>query len=439
MIAAALLLACAQEPALPFERLGRALLATADEARAGSAADSSVLTRLEPLHERIALGAVELWIPRRVVEADGSLHDGPKPKDVADEVAGLVALERAWLERATDDETKLRAAGDALGRVAPLLAKARAFPLEAPSAERLAARTALEQLFFDAPTTNGRSELVVVLAPSRAQFVALLGAGGLVYQQARELYWIDSARDHVFHWLDFDASVVAQTVAPEPRGEPALQDVAMLAEVATQWVVHGASHALSARFAAGAPPWFGEALAIGDTISSLGADETLCSGAAPPAARLDLAVTALAWVTLHASPYRGRASSKWFAKELKGARSRDGLLVVDLQREREAFRVPPPLLGAASTLPSLVDTAPLGAKQGYAEMFRAYSTAFVHWLDTAEGARERLLPRLMRELRARGKHASLHEVARELGARTLGASGDPQLDLEAAFGAWLAR
>ncbi len=439
MLSIVLFAALAQTPPLPFEALGNALLAAADEARGSAVGDARIATRLEALHERVSLGAVELWVPRRVVDVDGKLQDGPKPKEIAAEVAGLVALERAWFERVTGDKAKLAAANEALARITPSPAKARGFPLEAPDAEQTGARATLEQLFFDAPLGSGRRELVVVLAPTRAQFIALLGAGGIVYDTLREQYWIEAAREHVFHWLDFDVCIVAQSVAPDDAKAPALPGIAMFDEVATQWIVHGASHLLSVHFAANAPPWFNEALAVGDTISAAGADETLCSGAAPPATALDVGRTALVWVTKHASPYRGRASMKWFAKELKSARNREGLLVVDLARGVDAFRVSVPLLGASNALPALVDSAPLGAKQGFAELYRAYSTAFVHWLDESGASRERLLPRLMLELRALPKSTDFHALVQKLSERTLGASADPERDLEAAFAASLAR
>jgi hypothetical protein len=87
--------AAGQQPAassLPFEELGQKLLAAAP-APAGLQKNVGLLDRLAPLHSRVVLGALELWVPEQALGTHGELDAGPRAKDLAPSIEALIALE----------------------------------------------------------------------------------------------------------------------------------------------------------------------------------------------------------------------------------------------------------------------------------------------------------------------------------------------------------
>ena len=81
-------------------------------------------------------------------------------------------------------------------------------------------------------------------------------------------------------------------------------------------------------------------------------------------------------------------------------------------------------------------------KQGYAEFFRAYATAFVRWIDDEPEGHPELLERPIRELQSEPREpnpqrSSLHAALEKLTVLELGTGSDR--DLEVAFVEWLSR
>jgi hypothetical protein len=83
----------------------------------------------------------------------------------------------------------------------------------------------------------------------------------------------------------------------------------------------------------------------------------------------------------------------------------------------------------------------LGVRRGFAELFRAYSSGFVIWLDSRPLAGASTLDGIVRELARRPAgpvpdRAALHRVVEDVTGRTLGAT-DLARDLEAEWAAFL--
>jgi hypothetical protein len=240
------------------------------------------------------------------------------------------------------------------------------------------------------------------------------------------------------------------TTSPEAAIDDPLRDEPVELEALMQNFVHTAAHMLNMVFTPTVPRWWDEGVAICDTIAVRHADETICTGfadmsaaASTPSTNLVLGV--FLWVTRHKSPFREGFSPTFFDAPLRTAWSRDGFQVIDLDTVTPIFRVPPPLLADRTGAPDVVLRAPKGARKGFAELYRAYCTAFVHWLDVQRPQSARsLLEDLCLEL---GKFTyevgavdvPLYQLAARLTGHTIGASPDPKLDLEAAFVAHLSR
>src|SRR5687767_14699056 len=100
LLLGALVLVAAQTPPIPFDEAGKALLELAGHDRAkGASVPSQIAARIRPQHERLRLGALELWVPKRVLDDELAAKPGPGPKEVAAIAAELVALQREWLDR----------------------------------------------------------------------------------------------------------------------------------------------------------------------------------------------------------------------------------------------------------------------------------------------------------------------------------------------------
>jgi hypothetical protein len=227
-----------------------------------------------------------------------------------------------------------------------------------------------------------------------------------------------------------------------------MRDDVLAAEVRLQTVVHAAAHMLSQRYIPKAPSWFREGLAIVDTVATVKFDDTLCTGY--PASPMSSGYTmqsgtegVFMWAARQASPFREGASAHWFVPELREARTRDGFKAFDLDNLRNWMPLSMPLLTEGFEVPRGVAVAPSGLKKGFAELYRAYCASFVHWLDTEQPARPRVLDRLVSELHRlppvndKDKPGPLYKLAHSLSGRTIGESLDPETDLEAGFFVWL--
>lgn len=441
----------AQSPApLPFDAAGKEVLEASDRARGKlPVAQKSVVARLAPLHQRVRLGALELWLPQKALNERLAARPGPAARDVARLARDLVELQRGWIERTpglSEDRARAHEARETLARWAATFVGGEVPDM--PEDVR-AARLELERFFHRRELDERSPAVVLVVAPTRAQFLGLLGAAGAIDPALAPTLCSERQRRAASAQLAPGVMALAQTSVGEGERASPTRDVPLDPEDLRQANLHAASHLLGVVLAPASPAWWSEALALRDTISTCGADETLCTGfadthplAAVPTSASPLEI--LLWVTRHRSPYRGGASRAHFLPALAEALTTDGLSVLDLDRSERAGHIPPRLLGERAPLPPLVVAGSTGVKKGHAELYRAWCGGFVHWLSTQRLKDEALLDVLCRELaripwepeRAR---SALHETCTRVAGRSLGASDDPALDLEAAFTASLRR
>ncbi len=448
--------AAPQKP--PFAELGRVLLDAAEAQRGRARAQPAgavkppgrrrLLERLEPLFDRVELGALELWLPRVQVGAEGEMERARRQGEWKDLAAGLLALQRRWLEElgllSGDPAAELEAALSTL-ESAVKRASDRGKPGSSPAIA--SAVDALRRTLL--PPAARPQGLTLVVAPSRAHYVALIGAAGLENERTRDALWNDGARRSVSTGLAPAVLAFALAWGPSRKGAPFDEQQVMEPVQVSQHAIHAASHLLSNAILPTAPLWFGEGLAIRDTVRLAQADETLCSGykgreETPFDSLQDLPESFLIYVRLERSPYRGGSSANLFADELRAALAGDGFRILDLDRGQAAFIAPGPFLGNEARVPGEVAEGSSGLKEGFAEFFRAYSATFVDWLSlqrTPDG--KPLLERTLARLRERGLHwqgdiaKDLAKLLFELCDRTLGVSIDPEDDLEAAYVGWL--
>src|SRR5688572_1959769 len=196
---ACLVLACAppaQGTELPFERFGSALLdaagAPAEPLDPGTSFESEFLDRLDELHATIDLGALQVWVPLRAVGPEGTIEDVAFAREWKGVAETLIALERRWcaalgeLEGARGEETT-RALDGLAGWVRRAGNKSRPAADDECRSQARAVRIAL------LGTAEARP-LAVVLAPTRAQFLALMGAVGILQPGQQKFLWNESAR-----------------------------------------------------------------------------------------------------------------------------------------------------------------------------------------------------------------------------------------------------
>lgn len=426
----------------PFERLGQRLVELADQ-RAGPSANAAdtTTTRLEALHERIRFGAFDLWAPLVTLDAKGREAPGARAKDLVDRGRRLLALQRYWLEREDPSEPTHAAARAALPQIETWWASFKALPHAPPSEDAQSALAAL-QAHFGLPMRSGR-RLTMIFAPTRAQYLAVVGARGLLSGRMRRHIWTAVDLTAPFTSLRDGSSVFASTWALGREGAGLLDDGGMSKPEQEQWFTHAAAHQLVFWLVPTAPPWFVEALSIDATLAVCGADETNCTGCREieniPAWWLG-GLEALSLLSREKGPFRG-ASATRFAKPLRAAAREGGFTILDLERERPAEVLHALILGPNAPTPAEAVHGGLGVRKGFAEFHRAYTVAFVGYLqqEFPEPFR-RLLSALRRvPYRAVPDSTALHTLVREHFELTLGESTDPALDLEARFRAWLTR
>ena len=448
MLAATLTLILAQAAPIPFDEAGRAYLELAGKSRPkGANVPSRIDQRIAPLHQRLRLGALELWVPERVLNDTLRSKAGPSAKEVAPLAADFARLQEPWLERAGARGEELAAAREALGVIAAWAGELRKF--EEPGKDVVEARERIEKIFFRRVLGENEHALVAVLAPTRAQFIGALGAAGLLAPQDRDTLCPDSARRNMTLQLAVGMTALAWTIGPDDARVSPLRDTQLERVDAHQSAVHSASHLISVTQMPTAPAWWSEGLAICDTVATLGADETLCTGVEDRSAgsgytQMGGAAGILLWVTRHKSPYREVRPGSYYVDALRAAYASDGFQVLDIDNAQPAFRVPPPLLHERADMPDIVTRGLPGMKRGFAELYRAYCAAFVHWLGQQPGIDERSqLAHVCVELakvpfQRNPTQVPLYLVAQRVTQKSIGMSTDPASDLEAAFVAWLA-
>jgi hypothetical protein len=453
---ASLLLACAPPPAqqvteLPFERLGWALLEATPGLSVKSPApdaDQEVEFRkhLVPLHAALDLGAFELWLPLRAVDSEGRVQDAPRPREWKTIADTLLALERRWcavlgeLEGAPGEET-----ASALDALAGWVRRSGTKSLPVVDASIHAQARAVRVALLG---TSDAAPLVVVIAPQRAQFLALIGAVGILAPGQKRWLWNESPRRSLGQALGPSAVALALSYGPPHAGDPPFLGQPIDQPTLRQSVVHSSSHLLCNRLASSAPTWMHEGVALVDAHGLCGADETLCSGyAGRPATvfdgMLEVPQAFLIFARIESSPFRSGASASLFREALRAAHEPEGFRVLDLDRGVAGLIAAGPFLGSSAIVPEEVRVGPKGLKEGFAEFFRAYCGAFVGWLAQPRGAGPTWLESTLRELRTRALASSkppsqvLYTVLRDLTGLELGLSLDAESDLEARFQAWV--
>lgn len=471
LLVAALVLgapAAAQDvEAIPFGELGNALIAAADARRGGEPvteggdAEVRFLRRIEPLHQRIRLGAIELWVPTDAIDCVGKLESGLTVTDVAPIAKGVIKLEKSWVELAELDGGDSARSKKALTRIENW-ANSLISPRLAEVSQELAADNAwLSACFRRAPNRSSANDverpygIVLLFAPKRAHYLAVLGAAGVLDERNRRWFWQDSGRRGAGAALYPRSCVVPFTYGPHEATGPWCQNHAIAADELLQLTVHQLSHVVTLNVAPTAPTWFAEGLALFDTIRAVGADESLCTGfrvtidtlmpfAGGNSARGPAGM--LMWVTRQASPYRDGASTKFFLKELANAwDAKKGFAILDLETGKVAQFQKGPFLGSRAEVPPSIESAPTGVKQGFAEFFRAYCAAFVDHLFETKLERRRLLQLVLVELKSRSPDVGqepthdLLDALEKWTSNTHDASTSGTDSVERAFVDWLAK
>lgn len=413
---------------IPFGELGAALLAAADARRLGDPITEGVdaevlfLRRIEPLHQRIRLGAIELWVPTEAIGCTAKPEVGLTAADVAPIAKAVIKLQRSWVELAELDGGDSARSKRAFTRIENW-ANSLPAPRLADVTPELATDCAwLSACFRRDPTgSSSRSAehpygIVMLFAPKRAHYLSVLGAAGLLDERYREWFWDDSGRRSGGTALYRRSCLIPFTYGPHSETGPWCENHTIVASELVQLAAHQLSHVVTSNVARMSPAWFAEGLALFDTIRATGADETLCTGfretvetmvpfAGGNSGRGPAGM--LLWVTRDASPYRDGASPKFFLKELAAAfDAKRGFAILDLETSKVAQFEKGPFLGALAVVPPSIESAQNGVKKGFAEFFRAYCAAFVDHLFETKVEKRRLLQLVLVELKSRTFDAS---------------------------------
>lgn len=430
-----------------FEAYGRRLLeaaaATGNVPALAATGEQRLLAHLEPLHESFELGLIDVWVPTRGLDADGQERKLARPKHWPMIARYAVDLEQRWYAvlAPTDAETRRRGrdALELLGRHARRLQ-----PKSSPSDD-----ADLSEAVHELRRQWARDDFRfrVVVAPTRAQYAGLIGAAGLEQPGFSGQLWTEHSARAANTYFSASALAFSMVGGPTSETQPVAFERELDAEAVRTYAAHAMAHQLSNLLVPSAPLWFGEGLALYDTVALVGVDETLCSGySGRKTTSLDdvqsAMSNALVYARIERSPFRTGGCKDLFVDELRTARVQGGFSVLDLDTSREGVVLSGPFLTERAPIPELVAAGPKGLKEGYAEFFRAYSGAFVAFLADQREGDGSLLEAALRRLHERRWDESreqrrLSSVLGELTGKTLGVSMDPEHDLEGAFARWL--
>jgi hypothetical protein len=432
------------------EFLGQRLLGMADAAGVPALANDAratgeqrLLARLEGLHARVDLGLIEIWLPRVGCDGRGEPAQFTYPRIWIELAESVLAIQGSWSARLAAGSPK--SAGKSAVAVLERWTRKAGVNLKLPQPAPVQDAAVALRTQLAAPKDM---RMYLVLAPTRAQYLALIGASGVQIPKYQKILWQSAIGRSGNTYIASRALAIALTGGPQSDAESVVSDRELEHQSVVQGGAHAGSHLVSSALIPGAPLWFTEGVALLDCVGAVGADETLCAGYSGRKALAEdsLSNTAggiLFYTRIESSPYRTGGSSDLFVDELRKARVSDGFRILDLDTSREGLVIAGPFLGEDVRVPGAIDSGPRGLKEGYAEFFRAYCGAFAAFLNEQVIDKGNLLDCTLSEMQRRsaagpgGNAASLTVVLRELTGKGLGASLDPEQDLEGAFDAWL--
>ncbi|HKD99539.1 MAG TPA: hypothetical protein VKE69_00905 [Planctomycetota bacterium] len=411
-----------------YPGLGKAYLADADAKRPAGEEPKTFLDRIGALEHRIPFGAFTLGIPKSA-----------KPAEVQADAALAMKVVRAWVERSDADGKPDDDAKKALAKLDAWIKGWKPASIGATTPEVDAALALVAKVIPHADPPPA-----VLLAPRRADFFALVGAAGIFDPTQSARLWTDGMKTWASATVLPGVTVIALTWGNANAPLVGL-DMSPMEQAAA--VAHNASHAVTNTVLARAPFWLRESFAIVDTIDAVKEDETRCTGFTSgaqteersgfqPGQLQDFALVPA--ISAEKSPYRRGPSGHFFLKELKAARHPDGFALADFDTgdTKKTLLVKTPLLRDADAMPAEVKAAAPGYQGSFAEFFRAYGAAFVHYLGDQKHDKKPIVPAVLAEMAA--SKSTFHQAAEKVTGRTIGASADPKKDWEGAFLAWLA-
>jgi hypothetical protein len=442
--------AVADDPTIDFSSLGTAAIAAADAKRAPAdavKADADARTRflqqILPLEHRIRLGPLELWVPKESLRAPGEAGRATPLAAIQGHAASVLKVVRAWMER-TDLDGKLSEEGKKA--LAALEAWVKSWKASAVGATTPEVEAALA--VAAAPFAKDLPMPVLLVAPTRTDFASLIGVAGIVDPAERPRLWVPSARLSTSWNLLWRVNAAALAWGSSAESGPPLAGNDMPSQESAQEIDHQASHLLSGLWLPDAPGWLREGLAIADTVAINRVDETRCSGDSAGAATAGRGGfqpgqigdnVLVPGMSAEKSPFRRGPSAHYFVKELHRARSEEGFRLIDFDSGK-LFAVKGPFLLPQDKLPAAVSSGSDGLRAGFAEFFRAYAAAFVHYFGDLKHEKKPLLAAVIQDARARS--VSFHDALQSVTGKTLGSSDPearPKDDWEAAFVEFLER
>lgn len=449
---------------IPFESLGRELLALADskrganpgEAPATADGTTKLLFRLQPAFHRIPLGAVELW---ELKNNFGDLSKGeggsPQPLAALQSHANLcLQIQKLWIDRADFNDVTRILTKKHLG-IAENWVKS--WKADGPTRLKLEEEEALLQIAqaFKAVKKDEKLEIgklpVLFILNTRRQYISLLGASGIIDTTQQSILWDAKARTWVLGGVNYRCNAVTGSWGPPEGKTSPLVDNPMPNADANQYITHQIAHYLIDLTIPEAPPWASEGLAICDTVIVAKADETRCTGNIAAARVADVGgfmpgqKEDFRWMPMapaEKSPYRRGPSAHFFTKELRRARAKDSMKVVDYDSGK-LINISPPILKPVEKIPDIINGGSAPLKASYSEFFRAYVAGFAHYFFTeAKIDKTTILPKLVRELnqmRAAGAMPAdaFHTAVKKITNKSLGTAADAKQDWEGAYLEWI--
>lgn len=478
-----------EKAGVPFADFGKAFVERHCKAPAATPCPVDEVRSAHYAHG--AFGIVDLAYPA------AALGDKQHAEDLKAIVAGLLQMQSRWIDWvAPADATAAKADLAALGKwVADWkpasLAKAKGAPdkdlyalLDAPEEVRAAAQRA--QAFLLDPkgavvVPRERRLVRLLLAPRRRDFFELAGYAGLLDPELRTQVWTDSLEQWTNFWLGWDL-VLALEYPPwkeDPKYESGLsmdkfdpdgmvQHVVQQSMLALLWLAYGEgdSHHLQqalALEAAIAVCGEGNALEGDGGISVSGGTsapyERFVPGGASSGGVLPPMPVVGAGVMTQGTWREGRGADHFVGPLRKGQKNGAKIVFKDPPKHLESEVVRDKsahfqLIGSDGASKHVVSAPFLGSHANarpyppiaflidYREFFRAYRTAFVHWLETQgdpAGPKESAAKfgELLRRLHAGREGGALEaNVAAVYGVPLSGKSGEAE-SLEWRFLGWL--